>query len=135
MTVQWATTLRNALLDQWEASIGTSAVVKIRDGAPPANCAAADSGTVLVEFDLASDWASAASGGSKSLSSLPVSAAAVASGTAAHYRIYESTETTCFEQGTVTAGGGGGDMIIDNTTIVSGQTVQITAFTKTAPGA
>lgn len=133
MSVQWSTTVRNALLDQWETTIGTSAVVKIRTGAQPANCAAADSGTALVTFSLASDWASAASAGAKSLSSLPVSTTAGASGTAQHYRIYDSTATTCHEQGSITATGGGGDMTIDNTSINSGQTVQITAFTKTAP--
>lgn len=135
MTVQWSTTLRNALLDQWETTVGTSAVVKIFTGSAPANCGTADSGTKLVEFDLASDWASAASSGSKSLSSTPISATAAGTGTAGYYRIYESTATTCHEQGTVTVTGGGGDMTIDNTSITSGQTVKITSWTKTAPGA
>lgn len=137
MTVQWSTTLRNALLDQWEATISTSAVVKIFTGSPPADCGTADSGTMLVEFDLASDWAAAASSGSKSLSSTPISATAAAGSpsTAGYYRIYASDGSTCHEQGTITATGGGGDMTIDNTSISSGQTVKITSWTKTAPGA
>lgn len=135
MTVQWSTALRNNLLDQWETSIGTSAVVKVFTGSAPADCATADSGTLLVEFDLASDWAAAASSGSKALSSTPISATAGADGTAGYYRIYESTATTCHEQGSVTATGGGGDMTIDNASITTGQTVKITGWTKTAPGA
>ncbi len=121
------------MLDQFETTIGTSAVVRIYSGTQPANCAAANSGTLCVEFDLGVDWMAAASSGSKAFSSTPISATAVGTQTAAHYRIYDSTATTCHEQGTVTATGMGGDITIDNTSIVSGQTVQITSWTKTAP--
>jgi hypothetical protein len=135
MTIQYSTTLRNTWLDDWEAVLGTSAKIFIRTGPPPANCAAADSGTLLAEFDLASDWSANASGGAKTLSSLTLSTISVGTGLAGHYRITDSAGTTCHEQGTVTATGGGGDATIDNTSISSGQTVQITAWTKTAPGA
>ena len=84
---------------------------------------------------MASDWAAAASGGSKALNNLPLSTTGLAPGTAAHYRIYASDGTTCHEQGSITATGGGGDMTIDNTSIASGQTVNITGFTKTEPHA
>jgi hypothetical protein len=137
MTVQWSTTLRNALLDQIATTIGTSAKIMVYTGSQPANVAASEAGTLLVEFDLASTYSDAASSGTKNIcktASLPVSATAGASGTAAHYRMYASDGTTCHEQGSITATGGGGDFTIDNTTIVSGQTVQITGFTKTAPG-
>lgn len=135
MAVQFSTSVRNAMLDAIETTIGTSAVLKIRSGSVPATCATADAGTALVTYSLASDWASAASSGAKALSSLPLSTTAGATGTAAHYRIYASDGTTCHEQGTVTATGGGGDMTVDNTSINSGQTVNITAFTKTMGGA
>lgn len=123
------------MLDVIETTVGTSAVLKIKTGAPPATCATADSGTVLVSYSLASDWAAAASGGSKALNSTPISTTASGTGTAGHYRIYASDGTTCHEQGTITATGGGGDMTVDNTSINSGQTVNITAFTKTMGGA
>ena len=139
MTVQWSTTLRNALLDQWQTTIGTSAKIEIFSGSMPANVAAATTGTKLAEFDLASNWASAASAGSKSLSSLPLSTtgqSGAGSGTnAGYYRIFASDGTTCHEQGTITITGGGGDLTLDNVSIASGQTVNITAFSKTAPGA
>lgn len=135
MAVQFSTDVRNAMLDSIESTVGTSAVLKIRTGSPPASCATADSGTVLVSYSLASDWAAAASGGSKALNSTPISTTASASGTAGHYRIYRSNGTTCDEQGTITVTGGGGDMTVDNTSINNGQTVNITSFTKTMGGA
>lgn len=63
MTVQLATSTRNAMLDAIETDAGTSAILKIRTGAQPANCAAADSGSVLATVNLPSDWMAAASGG------------------------------------------------------------------------
>jgi hypothetical protein len=136
MSLQLSTAVRNAMLDAIETAIGTSAVIKIRSGSAPATCATADSGTVLATFSLASDWASNASGGSKSLSSTPLTdSSADNTGTAGHFRIYASDGTTCHAQGTVTATGGGGDMTIDNTSIASGQVVNITSLSFTQGGA
>jgi hypothetical protein len=134
MSLQFSTTYRNALLDALETTVGTSGIIKIRTGSAPANCAAADSGTALAEFDLASDWAAAASSGQKQLNNLTLSTTGGAAGIAAHFRLYASNGSTCHMQGTVTATGGGGDMTVDNTSIANGQAVQITGFTLTAPG-
>lgn len=134
MAVQWSTAVRNARLDAWETAIGTAAKLQIYSGSAPANCATAASGTKLVEWTLASDWAAAASGGAKSMN-LPSAVNAVAGGTAGYYRIVDSAGTTCHEQGTVTATGGGGDLTVDNTSIASGQSVNLTGFTKTEAGA
>jgi len=68
MSIQLAVSTRNARLDAIETDAGTSAIMKIRTGAQPASCAAADSGTVLAQLDLPSDWMAAASGGSKAKS-------------------------------------------------------------------
>ena len=133
MTVQLATSTRNAMLDAIETDAGTSAILKIRTGAQPANCAAADSGSVLATVNLQSDWMAAASGGTKAMSGTWQDASADGSGTAAHYRLYKSDGTTCIMQGTVTATGGGGDMTVDNTSFASGQPFNITSFTLTAP--
>jgi hypothetical protein len=129
MTIQLSTAVRNARLDQIETTMGTAIVVKIRTGSQPANCAAADSGTALVSYTLASDWAANAASGSKSFSSTPIAGSASSTGTAAHYRAYASDGTTCHMQGTV--GTSGTDMIIDNTSINSGQTVNITSWSIT----
>jgi hypothetical protein len=77
----------------------------------------------------------AAASGSKAKSNTWEDTSADATGTAAHFRVYNSQVTkdgtTCFLQGTVTATGGGGDMTLDNVSIASGQTVTITTFTLT----
>lgn len=131
MTVQLGTTLRNNMLDQVESTTGTSAKLQIRTGAQPANCAAADSGTLLCEITLPSDWMAAASGGTKAKSGTWQGTGA-ASGTAAHFRVKDSAGTTTHMQGSVTATGGGGDMTLDNTSIASAQTVTVNTFTLTA---
>jgi hypothetical protein len=134
MAVQQSTTVRNAILDAIETAIGTAAVIKIFSGTQPANCAAANSGTELASFTLASDWMGAASAGAKSFLNLPLSTTAIAGAptNAGHYRIYASGGSVCHEQGSISLSGGGGDMIIDSLGITSGQTVRITAYTKTA---
>jgi hypothetical protein len=134
MALQFSTTLRNAMLDQIETVLGTSAVLKIRTGAAPANVATADSGTVLATINLASDWASAASAGAKAFSGLPVSdTSADATGTGAHWRLYQSDGTTAHMQGTY--GTSGTDIVGDSTSFTAGQAFNITAWTWTAPGA
>lgn len=133
MTIQLATSARNAMLDAIETDTGTSAILKIRTGAQPANAAAADAGTVLATLNLPSDWMAAASSGAKAMSGTWQDASADGSGTAAHFRLYKSDGTTCQMQGTVTATGGGGDMTVDNTSFASGQPFNITSFTLTAP--
>jgi hypothetical protein len=135
MAVQYSTSVRNAMLDTIESTIGTAARLQIWTGSQPANCATAASGTKLVDVTLASDWAAAASSGSKAFNNTPISTTAVAAGTCGYYRIVDNAGTTCHEQGSVTATGGGGDMTIDNAVLANGQAVQITGFTKTAPGA
>lgn len=131
MALQFSVDVRNARLDAIETEIGASAVLKIRTGAAPANCAAADSGTVLATLDLPSDWMAAASGGSKAKAGTWQDAEADAGGTAAHWRLYASDGTTCHAQGTCTATGAGGDMTLDNTSLASGQQFTVTGFTLT----
>lgn len=132
MTVQYSVAVRNAKLDAYETAIGTAPILTIRTGAQPANCAAANSGTVLATITLPSDWMDPASGGTKAIAGSWVDASADAAGTAAHYRLHESTGTTCHEQGTVTITGGGGDLTVDNTSFAVGQSFTVTAWTKTA---
>jgi hypothetical protein len=131
MAVQLSVTVRNARLDAIETAISTSAVLKIRTGAQPADCATADSGTVLATLSLPSDWMAAASSGSKAKSGTWQDTSADATGTAAHWRLYASDGTTCHAQGTVTATGGGGDMTVDNVSFASGQSFTVTSFTLT----
>lgn len=132
MAFQFSTTARNAALDQIETTIGTAPTLEIRTGAAPANCGAADSGSLLATITCPSDWLAAASGGAKALSGTwQVNASGT--GTAGHFRLKQGA--TCHIQGSITATGGGGDLTLDNTSIASGQQVTITAFNLTAGGA
>lgn len=129
MALQLSTSLRNNMLDQIESTVGTSAILEIRSGSQPSTCASADVGTLLVSYSLASDWATAADSGAKSLSNVPLGSTAVGAGAAGHWRLKDSAGTVCHAQGTVSTTGGGGDLIIDNATIGVGQTVNITSLT------
>jgi hypothetical protein len=131
MAIQLSTAARNARLDAIETTIGTSAILEIRTGAPPADCATGDSGTLLASMSLPADWMAAASSGSKSKSGTWEDASANAAGTAGHFRIKDSGGTTCHMQGTCTITGGGGDMELDNTSIAVGQQITVSTFTLT----
>lgn len=135
MTLQYSTALRNAQLDAIETAIGASAILKIRTGAVPANCAAADTGTILATLNLPSDYMAAAGSGAKAKTGTWEDTSADASGTAAHFRLYASDGTTCHAQGTVTATGGGGDMTVDNAVFAAAQAFTVTSFTVTAGNA
>ncbi len=128
MAIQLAVLTRNARLDAIETEVGTTPVLKLFTGAQPANCAAANSGTELWSETCPSDWMAAASSGAKALAGT-WQANAIATGTAAHFRLYASDGTTCKMQGSV--GIGTGDLQLDNTSLASGQSVTITAFTLT----
>ncbi len=131
MAIQLSTAVRNARLDAIETTVGTSAIIRIRTGAAPANCGTADSGTILAELTLPSDWMANASGGTKALAGSWQDLSANNTGTAAHFRLYDSAGTTCHMQGTVTATGGGGDMEVSSTSFTAGQSFTINTFTLT----
>lgn len=133
MALQLSTAVRNAMLDAIETATGTTAILRIRTGAAPANPATADTGTVLATLNLPTDWMAAASGGTKALLGTWQDASADATGTAAHFRIYDSAGTTCHLQGTV--GTSASDLIVDSTSFTAGQQFTVTGFTLTAPNA
>jgi hypothetical protein len=102
-------------------------VIRIFTGSPPANCAAADSGTILATVNCPTDWMAAASGGSKSKSGTWEDLSADNTGTAGYFRVYDSGVTTCHMQGTV--GTSGTDMTVNSTSFTSGQPFTINTFT------
>jgi hypothetical protein len=129
MSLTYSTAIANARLDQVEATIGTSAILRIRTGAPPATVATASSGTVLATCSLPSDWMAAASARAKAMSGTWQDTSADNTGTAGHFEIVASDTTTVGMRGTVTATGGGGDMTVDNTSFAAGQAFSVTSFT------
>lgn len=131
MTIQFSTAVRNARLNAIEVAVGTAAILKIRTGAAPADCATADSGTVLATFNLPSDWMADAASGAKAKTGTWQDTSADAAGTGAHWRLYASDGTTCGAQGTVTATGGGGDLTLDNVVIAATQQITIGTWSLT----
>ena len=135
MALKFSGDVRSAMLDALETNIGVSAILKFWTGAAPANCAAADSGTCVATLNLPVDWMGAAAAGVKALSGTWSDAAADADGTIAHFRVYDSALAASDIQGIVTVTGGGGDLTVDNTNVLTGQTVSVTGFTLTAGNA
>ncbi len=134
MPIQLSVAVRNARANAVETTIGTAPRLQLRSGAPPANTAAADTGTLLCEITLPSDWMADAASGSK-LRLGTWSGTGAAAGTAAHFRIKDTPGTTTHMQGTVSGTGGGGDLTLDNPVIASGQAVSIATFTLNEPNA
>ena len=124
MAVTHGTATRNALADQVDTQVNT--------GVGTAALEILATSTVLVSFNLPNPAFGAASGGTITMSGLPLSNTASATGTANKFQVKDRDGTVVFD-GSVTATGGGGDMTLDNTSINSGQTVQIDTFTYTAP--
>jgi len=134
MALQYSVAVNNARLDQIETTIGTNVSLLIYSGLPPATCAAAPTGTLLVAINLPADWMAAASGASKAKTGT-WSGTAVATGTAGYFRICNGSPTDVAQiQGVIETTGGSptGDMGLDNTSISSGQTVTVSTFTLTA---
>ncbi|XAI96037.1 hypothetical protein [Microcystis phage Mwe-JY26] len=127
--IQLSVAVRNARLAAIESTIGTAPKLQLRSGPQPTNITEPDSGTLIAEFDLPSDWISAPSNGSSSFLGVPVSVTADDAGTIGHFRVKNTAGSTTHAQGSVTLAGGGGDLIADNLAVNAGQTVQITGIT------
>ena len=132
MALQYSVLVRNARLDAVEAAIGASAVITVRTGAPPANCAAANTGTLLATVNLPSDWMADASGGTKSMLGAWEDGSADAAGIPGHFRIFATDGTTCGAQGTVTETGAGGDLTVNLPFLEIGDAFVFTSFTINA---
>lgn len=127
MAHQYSVAVNNARLDAIEVTIGTAPLIRFYTGAKPTNCAAAASGTLLASVALPSDWMAAATAAAKAKTGT-WSGTFSAAGTVGHYRIYDSTGTTCHQQGSVTLTGSGGDMTLDNVDAANGQAWTVTTF-------
>ena len=129
MALQYSVAVNNARLDAVETATGATAKLRIYTGAAPANCAAAATGTLLVDIALPADWMNAASAASKTKLGT-WSGTGVAAGTAGYFRIVDNAGTTAHIQGT--CGIGTGDLQLDNTSIAISQTVTVNTFTLNA---
>ena len=122
------TTRNDVLVDALDAGSGAG-TIKIYSGTRPATANAAITGTLLATVTLADPAFGASSSGVATLSD-PDSVTAVATGTATHFRAADSTGATVCD-GDVTATGGGGDLTLATTSIVTSAAVDVTGGTFT----
>lgn len=128
MAVQYSVAVRNARQNAVETTVGTAPILQLRSGAQPASCAAADSGTLLCTLTLPSDWLNAASAGATTLLGTWSGTVGTA-GTVGHFRLKDSSGTTCHMQGSV--GLGTGDLSMDNNVVAVSQALSINTWTTT----
>lgn len=132
MAIQLSVAVRNAMLDAIETAIGTAPNLYLRTGAQPADCATADSGSLLGTLALPSDWLGAAASGVKSKAGTWAGAAS-GTGTIAHFRLKDTAGSATGIQGS--SGTATGDLSFDNAAVVSGQSITISAAAITAGNA
>jgi len=126
MAFQFGSTLRNNRVSQLQSTVwttGAAPTLLILSGSEPANCAATQTGTLLATITLPTTFLSS-SGGVTTLAG-SWSVAASTTGTAGYFRILDNA-SVCHIQGNVTT-----DLVLNNTSITSGQTVTVTSFTVT----
>jgi hypothetical protein len=128
MAFQEGVLLRNAKLNAINTQLGVTATLKIFSGAEPANCAAADPTGLLATISLPASPFAAASAGAIALNG-SWTVAASGTGTGASFRIYDSS-SVCQMQGNTTT-----DLVLNNTSIATGQTVTVTSFSITGGNA
>lgn len=130
--IKLSTAVRNAMLDEITAAIGSNGLLRIYDGSQPAGPGTAVSTqTLLAELALSATAAAAASSGVLTFNSISNDSSANATGTASWYRVTTSGGTGVID-GTV--GTSGSDLNLNTTSIVSGGPVAVSSFTYTAPG-
>lgn len=114
-------------------------LLRIYSGAAPANADASLAGTaVLAELTMSrpafSGAVDANPGATATAAPITQDSSANLGGTATFARIVNASGEACL-QVSVSAVGGGGELQLATTTIVSGQPVQVTSFTVTVPEA
>jgi hypothetical protein len=127
MAFQYGTTLRNNQVGQIQTTVGASGTLLIFSGAEPANCAAADPTGLLCTITLPASFLTSSGGVTTIAGSW--SAAASSTGTAASFRIKDDGAVRHVQGNTTT------DLVLNNQSITSGQTVTVTSFSVTAGNA
>jgi hypothetical protein len=129
MGLQFSVAVRNARLDALEAAIGTGAKLLIYTGAPP-GILQTEVGSLLATLTLDSDYMNDGASGSKTKKGT-WSGTATGDGTAGHFSLRASNGTTRHVEGSCGLSGASPDMVMDNTSILTGQTITVSAFTLT----
>lgn len=123
----------NALVDLVDGGAGAG-TLGVRTGSAPANCETADSGTLLATLTFSDpafgNAADIAPGARATASAITADSSIDATGTAAHFRIYDSN-SVCVMQGSV--GTSGADINFNAVAFVTGAECAITSLTVTVP--
>ena len=136
MALQYSTAHRTASMTDIAAQAGASAVLKIFTSPAPANCATADTGTLLATLACNASGLGTASGGVLTFNAITSATAVAPGGTAFYFRIYPNPATTTNAVLQGLCGTSGSDLNLNTTTISTGLTVAITnGATITAFGA
>jgi hypothetical protein len=123
--------IRNAMLDTITTRAGNGALLRIYDGTRPATGAAITTQTLLAELTCGTPFAAGAASGVLTLGAITQDASANNTGTASWFRIWKADGLTFVLDGTVTATGGGGDLLLTTVSIVATQPVSVTSFVIT----
>lgn len=124
---------RNAAVDAVAELIdgGSGAgYIEIRTGSAPTNTTDASTGTLLATLPMSDPAFGAAASGTATASAITSDTNIDNTGTAAHFRIFDSNDV-CIMQGSV--GTSGADINFDSVSFVSGGTAAITSLTLTQP--
>lgn len=131
MAVRLSASLANTLADAIDSALGNAGTIKIYTGSQPATADTAEGGaTLLATFTLGSPGFGPASGGVITLQGVPLTVAAVATGTAGWFRMETSGGANILD-GSV--GTSGAQINLNTTSVTSGVNVTITSGTITMP--
>jgi hypothetical protein len=133
MAFRLSTKARNAACDAIVDLLdeGASAgLCRIRTGAQPTNVGDAESGTLLGTLTFTDPAFGASATGTATASAITSDSSADASGTAGHARFMDSDAEVMFD---AECAQGSGTVNFNNTTIVAGGTIAISAMTVTQP--
>lgn len=120
MTIRRTDALREDLMDALNTARGTSAEIQVRSGT---NAGTGGQGTLLAQLTgNASAWG-VSSAGVLTSNAITADSSADATGTAGHYQL-NTSGSVFLESGLLDVGGTDG-VTIDNASITSGQTVQM----------
>jgi hypothetical protein len=133
--MQAAAAARTAIISALAALANTGRLrIYSSDSADPD---ASPTGTLLAELTFGSTaFQSATDDGTNAsvvANALTQDSSADASGTAAHWRAYQSNGTTMITKGTVSGVGGGGELQLNNTSIVASGVVSVSSLTWRMP--
>lgn len=124
----------NAIVDLVDG--GSPGVLRIYSGSRPAGPDTSPAGTLLAQVTLGAPAFGSAGGGAATLDvTTPRVTTGLADGTATWWRLLSAVQAAGtglgIVDGTATAAGGGGDLILASTAVTTGGSIEITAGTIT----